>query len=248
MFDYNHHIGDFRTSTGHLTDLEELAYRRLLEVYYSTESPIPLDLDQVARKVRSTPEIIAQLMKDFFTQEPDGYHNKRCDIEIELYRQRCEKNSKAGKASARKRAEQMVNARQHEVNDRSTLVEHPLNGRQPYQLPSLPASLSTSFPKEENINPPDPKGSPPQESSRRFKQPTLEEITSYCAERKNGVDPQAFIDFYSSNGWKVGKNTMRDWKAAVRTWEARRRADAPKKDSCRSAGEPGKYDHIGRKT
>jgi len=96
--------------------------------------------------------------------------------------------------------------------------------------------------------PPDPKGSPPQESSRRFKQPTLEEITSYCAERRNGLDPQAFLDFYDANGWKVGKNQMRDWKAAVRTWEARRRADALKKDSCRSAGEPGKYDHIGRKT
>src|SRR3990172_9445660 len=53
----------------------------------------------------------------------------------------------------------------------------------------------------------------------RFVQPTLEQITSYCQERKNSVDPQKFFDYYTSNGWKVGKNSMKDWKAAVRTWE-----------------------------
>lgn len=52
-----------------------------------------------------------------------------------------------------------------------------------------------------------------------FKQPTLEEVTQYCHERKNNVNPRLFIDHYTSNGWKVGKNSMKDWKAAVRTWE-----------------------------
>ena len=53
----------------------------------------------------------------------------------------------------------------------------------------------------------------------RFTQPTLEEVQAYCIERGNSVDPQRFVDYYSSNGWKVGKNPMKDWKAAVRTWE-----------------------------
>ena len=53
----------------------------------------------------------------------------------------------------------------------------------------------------------------------RFVVPTLEEVQVYCNERRNGVDAQRFIDYYSSNGWKVGKNPMKDWKAAVRTWE-----------------------------
>lgn len=53
----------------------------------------------------------------------------------------------------------------------------------------------------------------------RFIPPTLEEVKAYCVERKNNVDPQHFIDYYESNGWKVGKNPMKDWKAAVRTWE-----------------------------
>lgn len=53
----------------------------------------------------------------------------------------------------------------------------------------------------------------------RFVPPTLEEVQEYCQNRQNGVDPQRFIDYYTSNGWLVGKNKMKDWKAAVRTWE-----------------------------
>lgn len=55
--------------------------------------------------------------------------------------------------------------------------------------------------------------------SKRFTPPTLEEVQAYCAERNNNIDPQHFIDYYTSNGWLVGKNKMKDWKAAVRTWE-----------------------------
>lgn len=52
-----------------------------------------------------------------------------------------------------------------------------------------------------------------------FSPPSLEEVRAYCRERGNSIDAQRFIDFYASNGWRVGKNPMRDWKAAVRTWE-----------------------------
>lgn len=66
---------------------------------------------------------------------------------------------------------------------------------------------------------------------KRFAPPSVEEVKAYCLERKNGLDPQAFVDFYSSKGWKVGKEPMKDWKAAVRTWENRRKEEAPKKDT-----------------
>jgi hypothetical protein len=58
------------------------------------------------------------------------------------------------------------------------------------------------------------------------KHPTLEDVKAYCNERGNRVDPERFIDYYTANGWKVGKNPMKDWKAAVRTWE---RTDEGKK-------------------
>ena len=55
----------------------------------------------------------------------------------------------------------------------------------------------------------------------RFSPPTIEEVTAYCRERGNKVDAQRFADFYASKGWRVGNQPMKDWKAAVRTWEQR---------------------------
>jgi hypothetical protein len=55
----------------------------------------------------------------------------------------------------------------------------------------------------------------------KFSPPPFDDVKSYCNERKNNVNPQSFIDFYESKGWFVGKNKMKSWQAAVRTWEAR---------------------------
>lgn len=56
---------------------------------------------------------------------------------------------------------------------------------------------------------------------KNFVKPTIEEIQSYCIERNNGINAEAFYDFYESKDWFVGKNKMKDWKACVRTWEKR---------------------------
>ena len=61
--------------------------------------------------------------------------------------------------------------------------------------------------------------------SSRFVPPTVEEVREYCLERQNGIDPQAFVDFYASKNWMVGKTKMSDWKASVRTWEQRRKQE-----------------------
>ena len=55
----------------------------------------------------------------------------------------------------------------------------------------------------------------------RFKKPTLDDVKNYCILRKNNIDAEAFIDFYESKNWMVGKNKMKCWKACVRTWERR---------------------------
>jgi len=65
----------------------------------------------------------------------------------------------------------------------------------------------------------------------KFEKPTVEEVREYCEERRNGIDPEAFVAFYESNGWKVGRNAMKDWKAAVRTWEQRRREESRRPSS-----------------
>jgi hypothetical protein len=68
---------------------------------------------------------------------------------------------------------------------------------------------------------PIPNPIPPPTRARAFVKPTVADVAAYCHEIRASIDPQAFIDHYESNGWKVGRNPMRDWKAAVRTWKAR---------------------------
>ena len=73
--------------------------------------------------------------------------------------------------------------------------------------------------------------------SKRFTPPTLEEVQAYCAERNNNIDPQHFLDYYTSNGWLVGKNKMKDWKAAVRTWERNGFSSKKEQTTSRTAQE-----------
>ena len=65
----------------------------------------------------------------------------------------------------------------------------------------------------------------------RFMPPSLEEVAEYCNERGNTIDPQRFFDYYETRGWMVGKNKMKSWKAAVRTWEGNEFGNSkPKKE------------------
>lgn len=64
-------------------------------------------------------------------------------------------------------------------------------------------------------------------SAKRFVPPTLEEVSAYCKERNNHINPAKFIAFYESKGWMIGKNKMKDWKAAIRNWEQRDSTPTP---------------------
>lgn len=84
--------------------------------------------------------------------------------------------------------------------------------------------------------------------SRNFVPPTLSEVKAYCQERNNGINPQAFIDFYESKGWMIGKNKVKDWKACVRTWENRRKEEkgGTNNDDILESFDPEKYDPLER--
>ena len=77
------------------------------------------------------------------------------------------------------------------------------------------------------------------QGTHNFEKPTVEEINDYCLERENDVDPEAFFDFFESKGWKVGRNPMKDWKAAVRNWERNDYGQHKKKKKKKS-----QYDEI----
>lgn len=74
---------------------------------------------------------------------------------------------------------------------------------------------------------------PPRGKRERFTPPSVEEVAAYCLERKNGIDAEEFISFYSSKGWKVGTSPMKDWRSAVITWEKKR---------VKTADKPYEYD------
>lgn len=105
----------------------------------------------------------------------------------------------------------------------------------PYGLPTV----STVKVREEEIyimpadepQTPAPKVEETRQDKRRtqFVPPTLEDVQAYCSERGNGVDANAFVDYYTANGWKVGRNKMRDWKASVRYWERNKINSTPTK-------------------
>lgn len=64
--------------------------------------------------------------------------------------------------------------------------------------------------------------------NKKFTPPSVEEVTAYCMERQNGIDPEQFVDYYTARGWDLSKGRkMKDWKAAVRTWEKNEK-DSPK--------------------
>lgn len=73
----------------------------------------------------------------------------------------------------------------------------------------------------DNVNDNENKKESVKKKAPRFLPPTVEEVREYCNERKNNVDAVRFVDFYASKGWMIGSNKMKDWKAAVRTWEKR---------------------------
>lgn len=92
---------------------------------------------------------------------------------------------------------------------------------------------------------------PPLKEGKRFQKPTVEEIKNYCTERNNSIDAQSFFDFYESKGWKVGNTPMKDWRAAVRTWEKRNQGgkSASAIDYNGKDADKGKYDeYIKRNT
>lgn len=135
MRHYPHHIGDFDKATRHLTRIERSVYRDLIELYYDTEKPLPLDVVYLCRKIiaRTDEEVTAvqQALNEFFNETPDGWYHERCEAEIEAYRANMSQKAQAGRASAEARRQK----RQHALNARSTGVGQPSNGTPTNQEP-----------------------------------------------------------------------------------------------------------------
>ena len=103
MHYYQFNIGDYRAATAHLSNNEDLAYRRLLDMYYDTENQIPLDTQWVAKRLRLDCEVVKTVLQDMFKLTETGWHHGRCEIVIEQYHAMAEKNRANGRLGGRKK-------------------------------------------------------------------------------------------------------------------------------------------------
>jgi uncharacterized protein YdaU (DUF1376 family) len=105
MNHYPRHCGDWLKDTIHLSEVEECIYSRMVDAYYTREAPLPLDLDICCRMVRASSKeakrAIPSLLREFFTESDDGWHNKRCDAEIVAYRTRSDQARENGRLGGR---------------------------------------------------------------------------------------------------------------------------------------------------
>jgi len=106
MHYYQFHIGDYRSATSHLSNEEDLAYRRLLDMYYDTEQLIPLDIQWVSRRLRLGSEVVQTVLNDMFECTENGYRNKRADDEILAYQAYLLKQKLNGKLGGRPKKSQ----------------------------------------------------------------------------------------------------------------------------------------------
>jgi uncharacterized protein YdaU (DUF1376 family) len=210
MHYYQFNIGDYAKSTKHLTLLEDLAYRRLLDIYYDTEKPLISNVKQLARIAGMSEYIdeINNVLSDFFTETEEGFTQKKTACEIEAYQAKAGTARVNGKLGGRPKKTQTEPKKTQPVNSANP-DETGLQGNyKPLTINQEPLTNNQELSLKDTGT-----------KAKRFMPPTLDQIINYCNERLNNVDANKFIDHYTSNGWLVGKNKMKDWKAAVRTWE-----------------------------
>ena len=202
MHYYPFNIGDFSLHTSHLTLEEEAVYRRLLDFYYDTEQPIPVETQRVIRRLRlvSYESVVDTILDEFFIKQDDGWHNLRADIEIADYHSKAKTARENGKKGGRPKKN-------------SGSKTHPVILANP--------DLTQTKAKQELE--PVTKNNKTVTSSGRMKRPTIQELMTEFEGRvlDHEVQAASFLNHYESNGWKVGKNPMKSWKHAVTNWITR---------------------------
>jgi uncharacterized protein YdaU (DUF1376 family) len=100
MYYYKFHIGDYKSATDHLDLMEDLAYRRMLDWCYLNESPLPLEIADIAKRIlmRSHSDSIASVLQEYFTKTDEGYENNRCMFEVAQYKKKSESAKESAKA------------------------------------------------------------------------------------------------------------------------------------------------------
>ena len=190
---YPFHIGDYISHTSHLTDEEDLAYRRMIDLYYMTEEPFT-DVVWVARKVKSTPVIVETLLKEFFEywMEDCTWRNKRADEEIAKYRLKADSARNANRIKSAK-----ITALKSELKSEPNHIV--TNNQEP--ITSIGVAKAT-------------KGT-------RFTLDAIpEEWILFCKKERSDLNPSVVFDGFKDYWVSVAgaKGVKLDWSATWRNW------------------------------
>lgn len=113
---FAHHIGDYRAATAHLSLVEDAVYRRLLDLYYLDEKPLPQDVGKLCRlvgaKTDDERQAVSSVLADFFTETPEGWRQARADRELAAHQERAAKARQNGQLGGRRKTGQQPDANQ----------------------------------------------------------------------------------------------------------------------------------------
>ena len=203
MHYYNFNIGDYMKHTLHLTPEEDLTYRRLLDMYYDTESPIPNNIPSVSRRLRMDSKIVESVLNEFFEVSPEGYKNYRADGEIADYHKFLEKQKANGRLGGR-----------------------PKKGKKPIANPDLTQSepkksLNNKQQTTNNI------GAAKATKGTRFDLISIpEDWVLFCKKERSDLNPTVVFDGFRDYWVSVPgqKGVKLDWSATWRNWVRNQKA------------------------
>jgi len=208
-------------STRHLLPEEEGVYLRLVSHYYDIEGPLPLDNRMMIKRLQllSYQQTVDDILAEYFEKTDKGYFHKKCEVILKNYRQTRKKNSANGKKGGRPSNRATLSGTQPEPSGLGLGTQNKATGKAiiNYKLGTINEDKDKPLARKRA------------RANGRFKEPTIKEVDTYLAERKiEAFNSETFCDFYIARGWELSNGKkMKDWKAAVRTWENRRNNENP---------------------
>jgi uncharacterized protein YdaU (DUF1376 family) len=190
MHYYKFNIGDWHLATSHLSLEEEAVYFKLINYYYDTELPIPVETQSVIRRLRlgSVKDIVGIVLSEFFVLQDDGWHHLRCDEEISKYHHKAEVNQRIGKLGGRPKKTQSVSEGLPQIT--LTTNQEPLTSSKPKKRKTAMTLNKDTMPEK-------------YEDFIREERPDLDPLQTYYK----------FCDYWLGNG-----ETKADWLATWRNW------------------------------
>lgn len=156
------------------------------------------------------------------------------DRDSEKWEDKRQKRVEAGRAGGIRSGEVR---KQNQANEANASESKQTKQNEANEAVPVPVPVSVNVPVPDNVNVIKDIEGPKPSRSTAFTPPTIEEVSAYCQERQNGINPQAFIDYYEASGWRRGDTKIKNWKACVRTWERR------EKNNSRDIHSPDRYSY-----